>query len=138
MWRVVVMVTFLGLGVGIAQAGEIDPDHFGTWAPLGQPCTSEPRIVVNAKEVVIYIHGGVLRYGNLDEDRTCASGASRFSIPVITTCVTPNWGQQMPAPFWLFFNPQEKRNLMDFDLLEGDPGQLPEDDLRFRKCRKGR
>ncbi|MBF0166474.1 MAG: hypothetical protein HQL45_02485 [Alphaproteobacteria bacterium] len=135
MWRVVVMVTFLGLGVGIAQAGEIDPDHFGTWAPLGQPCSAEPRIVVSRQEIVIHIHGQVQRYGDLDESYTCLSGNSFDSI---SRCLVPNWNANGPAPFWLVFNPQEKRNLMDFELLEGDPSQFPTHFLRFRKCRKGR
>ena len=132
MWRVAATAVFLGLSGGVAQAGELDPDHFGTWAPVGQPCNAEPRIVVNAKEVVIYIHGRVQRYGDLDESYTCYSGTS-FRSKI--RCVTPNWSEGAPAPFWLIFNPQEMNSLMDFELLAGEKMLLPRHNQRFQKCR---
>ncbi|MBF0356486.1 MAG: hypothetical protein HQL43_14740 [Alphaproteobacteria bacterium] len=138
MWRVAATAVFLGLSGGVAQAGVLDPDHFGTWAPLGQPCSAEPRIVVSRQEIVIHIHGQVQRYGDLDEDRTCASGISRFSIPVITTCIYPWWGRGRYFPFILVFNPEQKRGVMDFELDDGDPNQLPKHYQRFRKCKKGK
>lgn len=112
------------------RAGEVDPEHFGTWAPVGKSCKSEPRIVVTAKEIIIHHQGRVQRFGDLDESYSC-DGVENKSI---TTCVTPLWDHGNDVPFWLIFNPGQKRHQLDFSLLNGDPSFFPKDNMRFRHC----
>ncbi|MDK9721360.1 MAG: hypothetical protein OEL53_09280 [Rhodospirillales bacterium] len=132
------MLGMLALAPKAAIGGEIDPDHFGTWAPVGLSCKAEPRIVVSATEIVIHHQGRVQRFGDLDESFTCASGASIYSISTATTCVTPGWNDGVPAPFWLVFNPKEERERLSFELLDGDAHFFPNDNQLFRKCRHQR
>jgi len=135
MRRVAAVAMALVLDAGTVWAGEIDPDHFGTWAPVGQSCQSEPRIEVSAKEIVIYIHGQVQRYGDLDEAVSCNSGSA---VESISTCVYANVNNSGPAPFGLLFNLQENLELMAFELIDGDPQQMPKNNLVFRRCKEQR
>ena len=131
MKRVVIFLLMV-LAARMASAGEVDPEHFGIWAPLGKSCKSEPRIEVSAKEIVIYHQGRVQRFGDLDEFVDCNSGSA---VDSIETCVVPNRHDQEIEPFFLAFNAGEKRGRMMMTVRYKHREQFPDDGFIYRRCR---
>lgn len=117
-----------------ALAAPVSSNHFGVWGPSNNPC-GEPRVEIQKDFVRLTHHGKTEMFGNLEEDLTCWSGASRDSI---SSCIVLDFNGKDPnrPKFELTMNPDEKKGLARFEVDKRSAKFYPYDKLVLKRCSK--